>query len=280
MIRDLQDKLEKKEKTVVVLEKKIRELEENLAYTNEKRFKLQDTIGTMEKELQSTKAHVNQMAELQSRYDLGMTHSKCNNLKALSSQNPTFESLTFHQPCGEFDLDLPIREMECIRRRLYKLSNFQLPVSLSDEKSREKTKSCNVLHSTKSLYTFSNKNTYQKMIELESKRYEILQKQTDESYENLSCLLRLSIPSESPVKDKYGDITESDANSLVTGINNSETETPVKVNNNRFGPSPKLHFNKIYLSHLSETYKDLNDSLTIIKNTLTEVDEMKNSRDK
>ncbi|XP_044748786.1 myosin-10-like isoform X2 [Coccinella septempunctata] len=136
VIRDLQDKLEKKEKTVVVLEKKIRELEENLAYTNEKRFKLQDTIGTMEKELQSTKAHVNQMAELQSRYDLG------NNLL-------------------------------------------------------------------------------------------------------------------------------------------SESENPVKINNNKkFGLNPKLHFNKIYLSHLSETYKDLNDSLTIIKNTLTEVDEMKNSRDK
>ncbi|XP_045479629.1 myosin-10-like isoform X3 [Harmonia axyridis] len=174
VIRDLQDKLEKKEKTVVVLEKKIRELEENLAYTNEKRFKLQDTIGTMEKELQSTKAHVNQMAELQSRYDLGMTNSKNNILKEMSSQNPTFESLTFHQPNGEFNLDLPIREMDCIRRRLYKLSNFQLPVALSDEKSRDKTNSCNVLHSTQSLYTFSNKNTYQKMIELESKRKQLV----------------------------------------------------------------------------------------------------------
>ncbi|KAL3267417.1 hypothetical protein HHI36_011546 [Cryptolaemus montrouzieri] len=80
VIRDLQDKLEKKEKTCIILEKKIRELEENLAYTNEKRFKLQDTIGSMEKELQSTKAHVNQMAELQSRYDL---------VPDLNSSNPS-----------------------------------------------------------------------------------------------------------------------------------------------------------------------------------------------
>lgn len=46
----------------------MKELEGALSATNEKRYKLQDTIGTMEKELQSTKAHVNQMADLQTRY--------------------------------------------------------------------------------------------------------------------------------------------------------------------------------------------------------------------
>lgn len=158
--------------------------------------------------------------------------------------------------------------MDCIRRRLYKLSNLQLPASLGDSFStRERRVSdakstCNDLHSTKSLYAFSpGRTAYQKMIELESRRYEILQRQTDESYDNLSCLLRLSIPSE-------GCATDTDATCLVTGDNPSKQT------------HPKLHFNKIYLSHLSETYRDLNDSLTIIKNTLTGVDEMKNSRDK
>lgn len=54
------------------MEKKIRELETTLSETNEKRYKLQDTVGCMEKELQSTKAHINQIAEMQTRYDIGM----------------------------------------------------------------------------------------------------------------------------------------------------------------------------------------------------------------
>ncbi|GJQ81192.1 hypothetical protein Trydic_g23361 [Trypoxylus dichotomus] len=64
--------LDDKNKLCYKLEKKIRELETTLSETNEKRYKLQDTVGCMEKELQSTKAHINQIAEMQTRYDIGM----------------------------------------------------------------------------------------------------------------------------------------------------------------------------------------------------------------
>lgn len=64
--------LEDKAKLCYKLEKKIRDLESSLSETNEKRYKLQDTVGCMEKELQSTKAHINQIAEMQTRYDIAM----------------------------------------------------------------------------------------------------------------------------------------------------------------------------------------------------------------
>lgn len=57
------------QKTNVKLEKRIKELENLVTLTNEKRYKLQDAIVTQEKELQTTKAHVNQLTEMQTRYD-------------------------------------------------------------------------------------------------------------------------------------------------------------------------------------------------------------------
>ncbi|KAG5886703.1 hypothetical protein JTB14_015768 [Gonioctena quinquepunctata] len=67
LIRELQEKIDLRERQINKLEKEVRELETNLVMTNEKRFKLQETIGSMEKELQSTKAHVNQLADINSR---------------------------------------------------------------------------------------------------------------------------------------------------------------------------------------------------------------------
>lgn len=68
MIQDLQSNLDNRLKTIQKLELRIKDLESTLSATNEKRYKLQDTIGSMEKELQSTKAHINQMADMQTRY--------------------------------------------------------------------------------------------------------------------------------------------------------------------------------------------------------------------
>lgn len=67
-MQDLQTNLDSRIKQILKMELKIKELEDALSVTNEKRYKLQDTIGNMEKELQSTKAHINQMADMQTRY--------------------------------------------------------------------------------------------------------------------------------------------------------------------------------------------------------------------
>ncbi|XP_050305465.1 golgin subfamily A member 6-like protein 7 [Anthonomus grandis grandis] len=67
LIKELHEKVDMRETQISKLEKEVRELEENLMSANQKRFMLQETIGTMEKELQSTKAHVNQLADINSR---------------------------------------------------------------------------------------------------------------------------------------------------------------------------------------------------------------------
>nr|CAI5844152.1 unnamed protein product [Callosobruchus analis] len=67
LISELQEKIELRERQIGKLEKDLREMETNLVATNEKRYKLQETIGAMEKELQVTKAHVNQLADLDTR---------------------------------------------------------------------------------------------------------------------------------------------------------------------------------------------------------------------
>ncbi|XP_060531861.1 myosin heavy chain, clone 203-like isoform X2 [Cylas formicarius] len=67
LIKELQEKISLREQQIGKLETEVQSLEENLMLTNEKRFKLQETIGTMEKELQSTKAHVNQLADINTR---------------------------------------------------------------------------------------------------------------------------------------------------------------------------------------------------------------------
>ncbi|XP_050501237.1 myosin-8-like isoform X2 [Diabrotica virgifera virgifera] len=72
LIKDLQSKIDSREQQIDQLEKANRDLENNLVMTNEKRYKLQETIGTMEKELQSTKAHFNEIADLNSRYEPGV----------------------------------------------------------------------------------------------------------------------------------------------------------------------------------------------------------------
>lgn len=54
--------LETKGRICQQLEKKVKELEGALSMTNEKRFKLQDTIGSMEKELQVTKAEISKIS--------------------------------------------------------------------------------------------------------------------------------------------------------------------------------------------------------------------------
>lgn len=69
MLQELTSSLNAKTKECQKLEKKIKELEGILSVTNEKRFKLQDTIGIMEKELQTTKAQINELTNQGARYE-------------------------------------------------------------------------------------------------------------------------------------------------------------------------------------------------------------------
>lgn len=287
IMRDLQEKLDKKDKTCAMMEKKIRELEENLAYTNEKRFKLQDTIGSMEKELQSTKAHANQLAEMhqqQSRYDLGMPKFSNRDFipktsageSAITLVNATtLDELTVHQH-AELNLELPIREMETIRKRLYKLSQLQLPVPLHDQRLRSNVRT------GESLCTLGSQGAYKKMIEIEKRRYELLQRQTDQSYENLSYLLRLSMPERDATSRRDFDArslaSQRRSPSLVATVGDStrfldrSDSEPISVSVDDRRPhlnaASPWRYNKVYLSTLSDTYRDLNESLRAIKRTL------------
>ncbi|XP_066142388.1 uncharacterized protein [Euwallacea fornicatus] len=63
LIKELLEKIDLRERQIIKLEKEVTELEANLMLTNEKKFKLQETIENMEKELQYTKAHINQLTD-------------------------------------------------------------------------------------------------------------------------------------------------------------------------------------------------------------------------
>lgn len=116
MIQELSISLDNKEKTCHRLEKKVRDLEGTLTINNEKRFKLQDTIGTMEKELQNTKAHI-----YASRYAPGMQQMYVNQSR---SRNRYTCQRTPHRLSQEL-LQASIENMDIIRRRLQNLTQIQ-----------------------------------------------------------------------------------------------------------------------------------------------------------
>lgn len=135
MIQELSLNLDSKDRTCHRLEKKVRELEGTLSVTNEKRFKLQDTIGTMEKELQNTKAHINQMADMHARYAPGMHSSQGGSTARVASLDP------FHPPKAprrsknltEDLLRASIANMDIIRKRLRNLTRIGCTASNSLE---------------------------------------------------------------------------------------------------------------------------------------------------
>lgn len=71
MLEVLNNSLEEKDHLCLKQQKRIKDLEIALSETNEKRFKLQDTLGTMEKELQSRMAYINNLEMQQSGYETG-----------------------------------------------------------------------------------------------------------------------------------------------------------------------------------------------------------------
>ncbi|XP_066262199.1 golgin subfamily A member 6-like protein 24 [Euwallacea similis] len=63
LIKELLEKIDLRERQIIKLEKEVTELETNLMLTNEKKFKLQETVENMEKQLQHTKAYINQLTD-------------------------------------------------------------------------------------------------------------------------------------------------------------------------------------------------------------------------
>ncbi|CAG9764786.1 unnamed protein product [Ceutorhynchus assimilis] len=66
-IKELQDKIELRERQMAKMEKEIEELATNVLIGNDKRFKLQEMVEAMEQELRRTKLHVNQLADINFR---------------------------------------------------------------------------------------------------------------------------------------------------------------------------------------------------------------------
>nr|CAI5844156.1 unnamed protein product [Callosobruchus analis] len=97
LISELQEKIELRERQIGKLEKDLREMETNLVATNEKRYKLQETIGAMEKELQVTKAHVNQLADLDTRYDLEPPKATLDKLAFVNDMRCELQCISHHR---------------------------------------------------------------------------------------------------------------------------------------------------------------------------------------
>lgn len=226
VIQELQDKIDTRERQLSKLEKENRELEQNLRLTNEKRFKLQETIGSMEKELQSTKAHVNQLADINTRYEMGMKYS--NNDKF--PKHRQFEPPHVY-PCGHNKLEpLKLRDIAAevsLNETAFQQNHRDIPNpnNILDDSKKLNSKSLISLslkqvdflktrlnHLTKIAplknvesvalpqKLISNqsinkegdsKNKLNRMVDLTVKRYEYLQKQAYESYEELTSLMKL-----------------------------------------------------------------------------------------
>ncbi|KAK4887218.1 hypothetical protein RN001_003489 [Aquatica leii] len=90
LVQELTMNLETKGRACDQLEKMIRELEYSLSLTNEKRFKLQESIGAMEKELQSTKARIINMTPEAKTSRYGIVNSSRNISRQKSLGNKYF----------------------------------------------------------------------------------------------------------------------------------------------------------------------------------------------
>lgn len=265
LIKELQEKIDMRERQMTKLEKENRELEQNLVLTNEKRFKLQETIGSMEKELQSTKAHVNQLADINTRYEIGMKYANKNafpkhrsletsnlyhyqpnelgqsfqscresnttvsfkeapcpqnfctsrndsfrhnqnssqdsqlepNLNNSSEQKCSSRSNRNNYPMSEGKsgnskslISLSLKQIDFLKNRLNYLTKLTPIKSVESlDVVQDKSISNHLLHNRK----FDSKNKLNRMVQLTAKRYEYLQKQAYESYEELTNLMKLAL---------------------------------------------------------------------------------------
>lgn len=228
LIKELQDKIDMRERQISKLEKENRELEQNLMLTNEKRFKLQETIGSMEKELQSTKAHVNQLADINTRYEVGMkytnknksakhrplgcpyngdqqelNHNYVNNRDIATnyslsktsirqnisnSENLVNHSSEFKNLNSKSLISMSLKQIDFLKTRLSNLTK------LTPIKSAESVVVVSTNVSNQSLSKeYNSRNKLNRMVELTAKRYEYLQKQAYESYEELTNLMKLAV---------------------------------------------------------------------------------------
>lgn len=228
LIKELQEKIDLRERQISKLEKEVKELEANLVMTNEKRFKLQETIGSMEKELQSTKAHVNQLADINTRYDIGMQCSNsfsydsdkrtiilgpCDRPTSNNLLNYTQEYVLQHNiapHCGvntclaEIDckeeissktlLGLTLQKVDLLRTRLNYLTTVNVEPFIGDHSVTSNTKKPFKTCSTQTVKEGKTPHHhFTKILELTANRYELLQKQAYESYAELTNLMKLAV---------------------------------------------------------------------------------------
>lgn len=229
LIKELQEKIGLRERQLNKLEKENRELEQNLMLTNEKRFKLQETIGRMEKELQGTKAHVNQLADINTRYERCMRYSNnhklpnyrsmrspysiqtdqddfdrnCSSLRDAAT-NVKFSQTTIHQQgCNAQVPNNLLSDFKHLNSKsLISLSLRQIDflknrlsylTKLTPLKSEESILVATQRASKQSLpMEYNSRSNLKKMVELTAKRYHHLQKQAYESYEELTSLMKLA----------------------------------------------------------------------------------------
>lgn len=231
LIKELQEKIDLRERQISKLEKEVKELEANLIMTNEKRFKLQETIGSMEKELQSTKAHVNQLADINTRYDIGMKSSnnlnydsdnraivsdhpdepKINNMvefpqELVFQQNTAPHPYQFHESSRVTQLGykeeinsrsligLTLQKVDLLKTRLNYLTTVNVEPLLE---SHVVARRMNKPFKTSSTQTIKDGRAanqhFAKILELTANRYELLQKQAYESYAELTNLMKLAV---------------------------------------------------------------------------------------
>lgn len=255
LIKELQEKIELRERKISKLEKEVRDLKNHLSITNEKRFKLQETVGTMEKELQSTKAHVNQLADINTRYEIGMKNSNTvsvpNESECRTKASKTVSDIyaflgnldtvekNMHKPSRDVSasthdfcikrllipeetsekfsippfiaqsslninaytrsrkipnsrslISLSLKQVDLLKSRLEHLTKVNLP----DIVSRNSLK--NILSSHKKDNSKKHKcpnDNLVKCVELQAKRYELLQRQAYDSYEELTNLMKMAM---------------------------------------------------------------------------------------
>ncbi|XP_030745813.1 myosin-10-like isoform X2 [Sitophilus oryzae] len=203
LIKELQEKIDLRERQINKLEKEVRELEANLMMTNEKRFKLQETIGAMEKELQSTKAHVNQLADINTRYETQFRY--LNNVNAPQRYSPRTSVMCLHMKrCQSFStntealpLDLPHPRPSVTRHNQY---NSRSLIGLSLQTVDFLKNRLNYLNAMNAVPEVPLKegpeqrgHGLDKVLELTAKRYQYLQHQANESYADLTSLVKFAV---------------------------------------------------------------------------------------
>lgn len=210
----MQEKLDLRECQVNKLEKEVKELEANLAMTNEKLFQLRGTFGSLEKELQTKKALSNEYSVMQTRYDIvgrqnstniitvtGVTLSSSffnlsNSNTYKNNEDQKNDNMNYHTSVSSLSLiDISMKKLNILRSRLQQLNKVN---NMSDNKEilqnntlTNNTVACSCSTQTVNVHQENKPNKVNFLINL-VKRYEQFQMQKDACYQQLREILDIS----------------------------------------------------------------------------------------